>query len=112
MTPQPIEPYPDDPHLGHKRVYACAVDQALVVMGSRPFPQGTIIVKESTRTHENEPWLIATARHRSGGWQWDEYTRNFPDEPYRRIPVAQEKCTGCHGDGRSRDPIFTRYAAP
>ena len=111
MTGKPIEPYDDDPHLGTKHVYACNVDRAAVEANTLPFPVGAIIVKESTRGDEPAPWLIATARRREDGWHWAEYTRNFPDEAFRRIPVGQDTCIDCHGDGQARDPIFTRYTA-
>lgn len=44
-----IPPYPGDPHAGMKNVYACDVDQSIVRANTRPFPDGTLIVKESTR---------------------------------------------------------------
>jgi hypothetical protein len=112
MNPAPIAPYEGDPHRGMKNVYACNVDPALLRANQRPFPEGTLIVKDSTRPPESAPWLVATARKRDGGWQWDEYTRNFPDESLRRILAGQSVCTGCHQQARALDWIFTAYSPP
>lgn len=110
MNGEEIGPYEDDPHEGFKNVYACNVPQATLKADTRPFPDGTIIVKESRREGEDFVWLIATARKREGSWQWDEYTRNFGNEGHRRLAVPQSTCTDCHQAARARDYIFTRYA--
>jgi hypothetical protein len=102
--------YDGDPHKGQKNVYACDVPPATVMANTRPFPDGTLIVKESTRAGESFPWLIATARKQAGRWQWDEYTRNFADEPFRRILVGQSVCTDCHSRAKGADWIFTTFA--
>jgi hypothetical protein len=105
-----IPPYPGDPHAGKKNVYACDVDQPLVQANTRPFPDGTLIVKESTRTGESFVWLMATARKQAGAWHWDEYTRNFADEELRHGLASESVCTGCHVQVQTTDWIFTRYA--
>jgi hypothetical protein len=105
-----IPPYDGDPHPGDKNVYACDVAESAVRDNARPFPAGTVIVKESTRRGEDFPWLVATARKgANGAWRWDEYTRNFSDEPLRRILVPQSKCMDCHARARPADFIFTFY---
>jgi len=116
MNRRPFPPAgDDDPHDGFKNVYACNVPLDDLEDNKRPFPEGTIIIKTSTREGEDEPWLIATARKRDGegvsSWRWDEYTRNFEDEDFRRIPVGQSTCTDCHKDVESVDSIFTFYQA-
>jgi hypothetical protein len=110
MNAQPIPRSPSDPHNGVKNVYACAVDQATLEANSRPFPDGALVVKESTRDGESFPWLIALARKQGGSWRWDEYTRNFADEDFRHILSGQSVCTGCHARARAADWIFTTYA--
>jgi cytochrome P460 len=112
MNPTEIPPYDGDPHRGFKNVYACNVDRALVQANTRPFPDGTIIVKESTRPGESAVWLVATARKQGGGWHWDEYTRNFADESLRRNLAGQSICTGCHQHAQAADWIFTQWARP
>jgi len=113
MNAAPIPPYQGDPHRGRKNVYACEVAQEQLEANARPFPDGALIVKESTRDGESHVWLIATARKQGDSWQWDEYTRNFADEEFRHILSGESVCTGCHDDARAADWIFTTYdAAP
>lgn len=110
MSPEPIPPYDGDPHRGMKNVYACGVDRALVEANARPFPDGTMIVKDSTR--DGTRWLIATARKQGGAWRWDEYTRNFDNEEFVHIVSGQGVCVGCHERARTFDYIYTRYVGP
>ena len=112
LNPTPIPPYEGDPHRGWKNVFACDVDRAIVEANQRPFPDGTLIVKESTRPGESAVWLVATARKQHGSWQWDEYTRNFADEDFDRSLAGQGLCRGCHQEARAADWIFTRFALP
>jgi hypothetical protein len=93
-----------------KNVYACDADTSFVEANTRPFPDGTTIIKESTREGESFVWLIAIARKEDGAWRWDEYTRNFEDEELRHGLASLSTCTGCHVRARSADWIFTRYA--
>jgi hypothetical protein len=110
MNAAPIPRYAADPHKGVKNVYACDVSPDVVQANTRPFPDGTLIVKDSTREHESFPWLIAIARKRGGAWQWDEYTRNFEEEEFRPVLAGESVCTDCHGRVRAADWIFTSYA--
>lgn len=112
MNEAPLPPYDGDPHRGAKNVYACNVDVTLLRANRRPFPDGTLIVKESTRPPETAPWLVATARKQNGAWQWDEYTRNFADEGFGRILAGQSVCTDCHQQVREADWIFTHFSRP
>lgn len=106
----PIPRYDGDPHKGVKNVYACNVGQDVLQANTRPFPEGTLIVKDSTREEESFPWLVAIARKQEGAWRWDEYTRNFADEDFRHVLAGESICTGCHVRARAIDWIFTRYA--
>lgn len=108
LNKDPILPYESDPHQGHKNVFACGLSKEAVVANARPFAAGVMIVKESRRDGESFPWLVAVARKQASGWRWDEYTRNFDDEPLRRLLVAQGKCTGCHERAKAVDYIFTQ----
>ncbi len=107
MNKQPILPYEGDPHKGFKNVYACNVPLEFLQARTRPFPDGTVIVKESRREGESFTWLVATARKQQGRWRWDEYTRNFDNEDHRRLALPQSKCTDCHA--AAADYIFTRF---
>ena len=104
LNAQPIPPTARDPHAGTKNVYVCDADP-----DRRPFPDGTLVVKQSTRAGESFPWLVATARKRAGAWQWDEYTRNFADEELVHNLAAESVCTGCHVRARDLDWIFTSF---
>jgi len=110
MNATPIPRYDGDPHKGVKNVYACNIRQDDLQANAGPFPEGTLIVKDSTREDESFPWLIAIARKQDGAWHWDEYTRNFADEDFRHTLAGESLCTGCHVRARASDWIFTRYA--
>jgi hypothetical protein len=109
MNAQPIPRRDSDPHPGVKNVYACNVDESVLRANARPFPDGTVIVKSSTKENVSYSWLVATARKQGGRWRWDEYTRNFADEEFVRSLVSQSVCTDCHKEAESVDWIFTRF---
>lgn len=109
LNKDPIPAYQGDPHKGIKNVFACHVDLPALLANTRPFPEGTIIVKESRREGEAFTWLVATARKRQGRWRWDEYTRNFDNESHERLLVAQSKCMDCHAGAAAQDFIFSNY---
>jgi hypothetical protein len=109
MNREPIARYDGDPHKGLKNVFACNVAEAQLRANTRPFADGALIVKESTREGELFPWLIATARKQGASWRWDEYTRNFADEEFRHILAGESICTGCHAKAEAADWIFTTY---
>ena len=111
MNKDRIEPYEGDPHKGWKNVYVCNLSTE-EVRRPRPFPDGTLIVKDSRREGEDFTWLVATARKANGQWSWDEYTRNFSNEDHRRLAVPESKCSDCHKKAESSDFIFTRYQLP
>jgi hypothetical protein len=111
MNAEPIPRTDADPHNGVKNVYVCNVETAALEANRRPFPEGTLIVKESRRVGEDLVWLIATARKQGGEWQWDEYTRNFANEEFRHALAPESVCTGCHVRAQGADWIFTFYTA-
>ncbi len=106
----------DDPHEGVKNVYACNVtpDQLRDASGQPlyPFPEGTLIVKESQREDQDYVWLIALMRKEGGSWKWTEYHRNFPDQDFGKLALKETVCTGCHAKVESLDWVYTPYAAP
>jgi hypothetical protein len=109
MNAGPIPRRESDPHPGTKNVYACNVDLAFLRANTRPFPDGTVILKTSTKENTSHPWLVATARKQGGTWKWDEYTRNFEDEDFVRIFASESVCTNCHRNAESADWIFTAF---
>jgi hypothetical protein len=106
MTAEEIPPYPDDPHSGFKHVYACGVSEGS--LDALPYPDGVVIVKASRKGEHSYPFLVATAKKEAGQWAWAEYTRNFPDQPFLKLPISEQVCTDCHGAvAESLDWIFT-----
>jgi len=112
MTPEPIPPTEDDPHVGFKDVYACGIseeDLLAQMSDGAPWPDGSMVLKESTKAHQGYPWLIATASKQAGSWEWAEYTRNFESEDFAQIPVGEDTCIDCHKKVKSSDYIYTHY---
>ena len=111
-TSTPLEPTEHDPHEGVKNIYYCNVNESeLVIDGvpQLPYPEGTKVVKVSTKEDQDYPWLVAEMEKVSGNWTWIEYTRNFPDEEFVQIPVGEETCINCHRDAEGSDWVFTVY---
>ena len=111
MNPIPIEPTGnDDPHLGLKSVYACnCTEEQLIGAPVDSYPEGALIIKVSRRETQDFPWLLATMRKHGGSWEWAEYTRNFADEAFARIPGGPQICTDCHSQVSGVDWVFTVY---
>ena len=109
-----IAEVPDDPHRGTKNVYACNASYDELRANARPFADGVIMVKEATRADADFVWLVSTARKIDGGWQWDEYTRNFDDEDFVHIISGEGACIDCHRDVSipAFDWIFSRCNVP
>jgi hypothetical protein len=107
------DPETDDPHDGFKNVYACGLDEAAIIarQPGEAWPDGTMIVKESTKAVQGHVWLIATMQKTAGSWAWAEYTRNFDGEDFRKVPVAQEFCIDCHRKVQVADYVYTVYEA-
>lgn len=97
----------DDPHEGKKNVFACNV--SCEELQERPFPDGTVVVKESIKDGQDYAWLVATARKSGGEWQWDEYTRNFPSEDFVSILASESVCIDRHVKWRGADWIATGF---
>ena len=115
MTPEPHGPTEDDPHQGFKNVYACGISLDDLLAGTNEgvlWPEGSWVLKESTKEHQDFPWLIATASKSGGAWEWAEYTRNFESEEFLQIPVGEDVCIDCHKKVESSDFIYTRYLPP
>ena len=112
MTPTAIPPTEDDPHEGHKKVYACGITEEALILrqeNNDPYPDGTMIIKESQKDTQSAPWLVAIAEKKNGEWEWAEYTRNFADQEYLKAPIGEDTCIGCHKDAKNADYIFTGY---
>ena len=102
-----IPPYPDDPHDGYKTVYACHTSVA--ELEARSYPEGALVVKAARKQSQDYPFLIATARKENGEWRWAEYTRNFDNEGFLKLPIAEAVCVDCHRTYEALDWIMTGY---
>ena len=109
MNSNPLPRTEDDPHEGTKDVFACDVPREMLEANERPFPDGTVIVKEATREDSDFPWLVATGRRIDGVWQWNEYTRNFESEDFVEILGPESTCIDCHEIVESVDWIYTFF---
>jgi hypothetical protein len=105
LNADPLPKRQDDPHEGRKNVYACGLDCG--ALADRPFPDGTIIVKESIKDGQGYAWLVATARKIDGHWSWNEYTRNFEHERFVSILAGEQVCIDCHKKWEADDWIAT-----
>ncbi|HIA02393.1 MAG TPA: hypothetical protein EYN66_10855 [Myxococcales bacterium] len=115
MNAELIAPTEDDPHEGFKNVYACNITPEDLISESGapifPYPPNTLIVKESRKETQDYVWLIATAKKTGGTWEWAEYTRNFANEEFIKIPAPASVCTDCHKKAKAADYIFTVYTS-
>ena len=89
-------------HSGTKNVY---VSRSRV--GSR-FPNGTVVVKSIRRSGDrtSTPSQVAVMRKRRGRWHYVEYA--LSGSRYRPLALPQTLCSGCHGQARTSDFVFTK----
>jgi len=114
LNARPIPPRAADPHNGTKNVYVNQERAAIIRNDQQqfPYPDGTIVVKESIRPGRDFIGLIATMRKSKGSdpahndWKWIEYTRNGKDEPFREV-ARDAVCWGCHSGAIGTDYVFT-----
>ncbi len=113
-APIPVHPV-GDAHFGTKNVYVNQDRDTLAPGGVQqfPFPDGTIIVKESTRPDRDFIGLVSIMRKRAGSdpehgdWQWVEYGRSSADGAF--VEVGDDAiCWTCHRLREPWDWVFTR----
>ena len=111
MNREPLHATPDDPHEGIKNVYACGISQEDLAARKvgEPYPDGTLIVKESSREDQDYVWLVATMKKVDGAWEWREYTRNFASEDFLRLGVPEQTCIDCHTKVAGNDFLYQVY---
>ena len=115
LNAQPIPPRDADPHNGTKNVYANQARATIAPNGQQkfPYPDGCIIVKESTRPGANFIGLIAIMRKAKGSdpvhndWTFVEYTRGGADDAFREVAKGAV-CWGCHSAAANTDYVYTR----
>ena len=114
LNADPIPPVAGgDPHRGTKDVYVNQ-ERDVIAPGGRqqyPYPNGTIVVKES-RSDAGFIRLVAIMRKKAGSnpggsdWEYEEYIRRDADSPFPN-PLTGAFCQGCHSDAANRDYVFT-----
>lgn len=116
LNTQPIPPRPGgDPHSGTKNVFVNQSRDVLAPDGTQrlPYPEGAIVVKESTRPGADFVGLVAIMRKRAGSdpqhgdWTFVEYTRASAGERFS-LAARDTVCFGCHGIAAGTDWVYTR----
>lgn len=85
-----------DPHAGTKDVFASEPKGA-----DGRFPDGTVIVKRSTREGDDYVHLVAVMRKQAGSdpehgdWAFVEYTRDAAEAPFAEL-ASGSICSSCH----------------
>ncbi|MCZ6679976.1 MAG: cytochrome P460 family protein [Candidatus Poribacteria bacterium] len=120
LNAQPIPPNSEprvafDAHRGTKNVYVNQDRGTIAPNGEQqfPYPEGSIVVKESVRPNRDFVGLIAIMRKASGSnashndWTFAEYTRSGADAAFSEI-ASGAVCTGCHSGAANSDYVWTR----
>ncbi|MDA1192388.1 MAG: cytochrome P460 family protein, partial [Candidatus Poribacteria bacterium] len=114
MNAKPIPPTAADPHNGTKNVYVNQ-ERAAIAPNNRqefPYPDGSILVKESTRQGQDFIWLFAIMRKVKGSdpahgdWEYTEYIRIEANADFR-LASRDGICWGCHFGAAGSDWSFT-----
>jgi len=112
---------PSNPRAGPKNTYINLSPEALrELIGPggrvpRPFPDGTIVVRESLDAAGVVRVLFVqrkdSAASRTKGWVFNGYTRGGADQPFQplAIPDPVVRCLDCHAQVRASDYVFTPY---
>jgi hypothetical protein len=112
--PIPIHPV-GDAHFGTKEVYVNQSRETLAPDGVQlfPYPDGTILVKESIRPTRDFVGLVSIMRKRAGSdpehgdWEWVEYARASADEAFTEVG-RDAVCWTCHAIREPWDWVYTR----
>lgn len=95
-------------HPGTKRIYVNRSPAQLAPGGRErfPYPVGTRIVKTASGSSGVDliaiMYKVARSGRTDGGWDYVEYTRGSPRDPFRKVAGGSEGvCTGCHAQASS-----------
>ena len=115
INAEPIPPVAGgDPHNGTKNVYVNQERDTIAPDGEQqfPYPDGSIVVKDTVRPNKDYIGLIAIMRKKAGSapdhndWEFIEYTRNDPDDEFK-VLASGRICWGCHARVEDKDYVFT-----
>lgn len=113
---------PSNPRAGPKNTFAnLSPDQLRAIVGTggrtrQPFPDGTIIVRESL--HPTEGWVqvLFVMRKDSSvtatkGWVFSGFIRQAADRPFAPLEFANPstRCLFCHAQMKASDYVFTPF---
>jgi len=134
-VPTEIEPYrswtkmnailltdPSNPRAGPKNTFInLNADQLKHVFApggrvQKPFPDGTILVRESLDLAAGFVRVLFVQRKdssagRTKSWVFTGFTRNTASEAYQPLPIPDPvtRCLDCHAQVRNNDFVFTPY---
>jgi hypothetical protein len=115
LNRDPIPVHPEsDAHYGTKHVYVNQPRDALAPGGTQrlPYPDGTIVVKESVRPGRGFVGLVSIMRKRAGSdpehgdWSWVELGRDDAGEALATVG-RDVICWSCHVRIARKDWVFT-----
>lgn len=98
---------------GHGQTYVVAWRNAVAAAaakGGGPFPDGSVLVKESRPQPDAAPAALAVMAKRRGAWYWIRATPDWKVLTRDGEPVAGpdvKGCVGCH-TAAERDMVFSR----
>ncbi len=113
---------PSNPRAGSKNTFAnLSPDQLRAIVGTggrtrQPFPDATIIVRESL--HPTEGWVQVLFVMRKDstvtatkGWVFSGFTRQAADRPFGPLEIANPflRCLFCHAQMKASDYVFTPF---
>ncbi len=113
---------PSNPRAAPKNTFInLSPDELREIIGSggqvrKPFPDGTIIVRETI--HPTEGWAgllfiqkkdSSTARTK--GWVFSGFNRAASNQPFQPFPIADPvvRCLDCHAQVKNSDFVFTPF---
>ena len=113
---------PSNPRAGPKNTFinlSADLLKEIYAAGGRvqkPFPNGTILVRESLDPVEGFVRVLFVQRKDSGagrtrGWVFSGLTRTTASEVYQPLAIADPvaRCLDCHAQVRNTDFVFTPY---
>lgn len=115
---------PSNPRAGPKNTFTnLSPDDLRTIVGSggrvkQPFPEGTVIVRESLSPTEGFVTVLFVMRKDSKagakwkGWVFTGFSRTAADKPFAPLEFADPfmRCLACHSEMKASDYVFTPFA--
>lgn len=114
---------PSNPRAGPKNTFINLPSTAIAaIVGKggrvqRPFPVGTVAVRESLDPQAGFVRVLfvmrkdPTAKNASRGWVWSGYARTAESEQFQALPIPDPlmRCAACHMQVGASDLVFTPF---